>query len=235
MPEWQESEHPRDKEGKFTFKGLGENSTQSNEEKMQKRAEILFPKTQEKTSNFTGGAAKIQEYNKGYIEKLQNSAQTDSDKSFLNNLDYILEIEGGYNNKKGDVPTNLGVTQGIYNVYRKEKGLTIQNVKNIKIDEAVPIYYKYFWKPSGADKLPHPLDLVYFDMYINSNPREAKNVLNISDNDVYKLIENRRKFYDDVIKNKPIKKHFKMGWDNRLNKLKKYVDNYYQNNSNKNN
>ncbi len=178
----------------------------------------------------TGGAANIANYNKQYIEKLQNMAQTDSDKNFLNSLNHILEAEGGYNNIVGDVPTNLGVTQGIYDIYRKEKGLSVQSVRNIKIEEAVPIYYQYFWKPSGADKLSHPLDLVYFDMYVNSSPRDAKRVLSRSDNDVYKFLENRRKFYDDVINAKPIKEKFRKGWYNRLDKLKKYVDDYYSNN-----
>ena len=198
---------------------------------MERRADILYPTMKDKKTDgvMTGGAAKVQNYNKVYIEKLQNSAQTVSDKNFLNNLDYILETEGGYNNEKGDVPTNLGVTQGIYDTYRKENGLPLQSVKNIKVEEAVPIYYKYFWKPSGAENLSHPLDLVYFDMYVNSNPKEAKNVLSRSDNDVNKFIENRRKFYDDVIKAKPIKARFKRGWNNRLDKLQKYADNYNSN------
>ncbi|MCD7878521.1 MAG: hypothetical protein LUG16_01150, partial [Candidatus Gastranaerophilales bacterium] len=120
----------------------------------------------------------------------------------------------------------------IYNIYRKENGLPIKSVKNIKIEEAVQIYYKYFWKPSGAEKLEPPLDLAYFDMYINSKPSEVKAVLNRSDNDVYKFIENRRKFYDDVIKVKPNKERFRNGWNNRLDTLEKYVDDYYYNQQN---
>lgn len=161
------------------------------------------------------------------VENLKEMAQTDSDKRFLNSLDYILDREKGYNNVKGDKPTNLGVTQDIYNIYRKEKGLAVQDVKKINIKEATQIYYKYFWKPSGAEKLQHPLDLAYFDMYINSNPREVRNVLNRSNNDVYQFIENRKKFYDDVIKAKPIKEKFRNGWYNRLDTLKQYVDDYY--------
>ena len=244
MGTWDESEHPRDDEGKFTYKNGGSDSVKSDEEKMQRRADLLYPSMKDKEpktdystvglENYkkekdfvTGGAANIQMDNEEYIKNLKNLAQTDSDLRFLNSLDYILKEEGGYNNYKGDKPTNLGVTQDIYNIYRKEKGLPSQDVKKINIKEATQIYHKYFWKPSKADKLQHPLDLVYFDMYINSNPREAKNVLNRSDNDVYKFIENRRKFYDDVIKSKPIKEKFRKGWYNRLDNLKKYIDEYY--------
>ena len=280
MTTWNEADHPRDDEGKFTFKNGGVSNKESYEDKMQRRADILYPTMKDKLpkvnydniglglGNFvkeklsredilfpsmkdkkeiikeepnieqikinkkdigyvTGGAAGIQGINKEYIENLKNMAQTDSDKKFLNSLDYILDCEKGYNNIKGDKPTNLGVTQDIYNIYRKEKGLPSQNVRKINIKEATQIYYKYFWKPSNADKLQHPLDLAYFDMYINSNPREAKNVLNRSNNDVYKFLENRRKFYDDVIKSKPIKEKFRKGWYNRLDNLKKYIDEYY--------
>ncbi len=58
-------------------------------------------------------------------------------------------------------------------------------------------------------------------MYVNSNPRDAKMVLSRSNNDVYMLIENRGKFYSEVAKNKPDKKHFEKGWNNRLEILKK--------------
>lgn len=157
---------------------------------------------------FTGGAAYLSDSDKKYVEDLKNIAQTESDKKFVHNLNYLLAIERGYNNHAGDTPTNLGVTQFIYNVYRKDQKLPPQNVKNITINDAIRIYYKYFWIPSEAYKLEHPLDLAYFDMYINSNPIETKKLLKKSNNDVYLFIENRKKFYEDVVKNKPIKMKF---------------------------
>jgi len=177
--------------------------------------------------NFTGGAANVQDNNIEYINKLKNLVQSESDKKFLDYLSFILGIEKGYNNHYADKPTNLGVTQGIYNIYRKDNNLAKESVKNIKIQDAIKIYYKYFWKPSKAETLEHPLDLVYFDMYVNSNPRETKDLLLRSDNDVYKFIENRRKFYINTIKAKPEKAAFENGWNNRLDRLKKYVDIYY--------
>lgn len=206
-------------------------STQKNddEEKMRQRAELLYPTMKEKEKNVSNYKSKnIREYNQLYINKLKDFAEVESDKKFLNSLDFLINLEGGYSNLVGDVPTNLGVTQGIYDIYRKSHGLSIQSVKNIRIEEAVPIYYNYFWKPSGAEKLSDPLSFVYFDMYVNSNPKDTKAVLKRSDNDVYKFLENRKKFYYDVVKEKPIKKKFLNGWCNRLDKLKKYVDDYYE-------
>ncbi len=203
------------------------NSKLDDEEKMKQRAELLYPTMKDKKIS-NDKPKNIKEYNKEYINKLKDFAEVESDKNFLNSLDFLIDLEGGYNNIKGDVPTNLGVTQGIYDIYRKEKGLPIQSVKNIRIEEAVPIYYNYFWKPSGAEKLSQPLSFVYFDMFVNSNPRDTKAVLKRSDNDVYKFLENRKKFYYEVVKAKPQKKKFLNGWCNRIDKLKKYVDDYYE-------
>ncbi len=201
----------------------------TDEKKMQRRADLLYPTMKNKEKNeFNNKPKNIKEYNKEYIDKLKEFSQVESDSNFLNSLDFLIDLEGGYNNIVGDVPTNLGVTQGIYDIYRKEQGLPIQDVKNIKIEEAVPIYYNYFWKPSGAEKLYQPLSFVYFDMYVNSSPKDTKAVLKRSNNDVYKFLENRKKFYYDIVKAKPQKKKFLNGWCNRLEKLKKYVDDYYE-------
>ena len=103
-----------------------------------------------------------------------------------------------------------------------------KDIKKITKEQATRIYYSEYWKKSGADKLEHPIDFIFFDMYINTNPACAKRVLKRS-NDSYDLIENRRKYYDDVIKKHPEKEEYRKGWNNRLDKIKNYVDNYYNN------
>lgn len=258
---WSEADHPRDEEGKFTYKNGGASGNSSNNS--MRREDILYPTMKDKNpkvnynnvglgnynneklsgedilyptmSNkktygvLTGGAASLHQTNKEYIENLKEIVQTDSDKKFLNCLTHILDVEKGYNNIKGDKPTNLGVTQYIYNVYREDNNLPKQDVKKINIKEATQIYYKYFWKPSGADKLQHPLDLVYFDMYINSNPTKTKSLLKQSNYDVNMFIKNRRNFYNNLADTKKEKAQFKNGWKNRMDILEKYVKDYNSN------
>ena len=48
MTQWREEEHPRDDEGKFTFKNGGVSNRESYEDKMQRRADILFPTMKDK-------------------------------------------------------------------------------------------------------------------------------------------------------------------------------------------
>ncbi len=61
MTTWNEAEHPRDDEGKFTYKNGGETQGESYEDKMQRRADILFPTMKDKKDigYVTGGAASI--------------------------------------------------------------------------------------------------------------------------------------------------------------------------------
>ena len=211
---------------------------------MKRQADVLYGSDEEyykkyypdrevpKEGYLTGAAASVfdskydEMSNQKYLNELENMAQTESDRKFLQNLNLILKIEKGYNNIKGDIPTNLGVTQPIYNIYCKERGIKTKDIKNITIQEAVSIYYKYFWVPSGAAKLEPPLDLVYFDMYVNSPPGAAKRLLAKSNNDVYKFLENRKKYYDERIKQDNTKLQFKKGWYNRLETMKRYADIY---------
>ena len=54
MANWNEADHPRDDIGRFTDKGGGGSSTkESYEDKMQRRANILFPNTKEKETGNT--------------------------------------------------------------------------------------------------------------------------------------------------------------------------------------
>ncbi len=48
MTQWREEDHPRDDEGKFTYKNGGISNRESYEDKMQRRADILFPTMKDK-------------------------------------------------------------------------------------------------------------------------------------------------------------------------------------------
>ena len=51
MGTFNESDHPRDNEGKFTFKGGGTTSSVNSENKMQRQADILYPTMNDKKVN----------------------------------------------------------------------------------------------------------------------------------------------------------------------------------------
>ena len=204
MTEWKESEHPRDDYGKFTFKGLGENSTQSDEEKMQRRADILFPtmKNKNKEKEYISLSKRVEhrfglgtELDNIYIEginednlvanaqikdkynNIQDIVSSEQDKKFFTILNNIYGFEGGYSNRKSDLggETNFGVTQKTYNDYCKNHNLPYKSVKNLTKEETIQVYYNDFWKKSYADKTDDFFtSLFLFDTAVNHGASIAR-------------------------------------------------------------
>ncbi len=88
---------------------------------------------------------------------------------FLECLRFVLKWEGGLSNHPDDPGgrTNKGITQSVYNSWRKEKGLPPRDVAQITDNEVRQIYFERYWTPSHAGQLPPPLDLVVFDCAVN--------------------------------------------------------------------
>lgn len=87
-------------------------------------------------------------------------------------LSRVLAHEGGYSNNKKDPggPTMKGVTQRVYDAYRRGKGLAVRSVKSLTTDELNDIYDKQYWDAVKGDLLPDGVDYVVFDGGVNSGP-----------------------------------------------------------------
>jgi len=94
-------------------------------------------------------------------------------------LSIVLKFEGGLSDHPLDRGgrTNFGVTQSTYDRYRKSLGLPPQDVAKITKDEVREIYYRFYWTPSKADKMPQPLDLLVFDTAVNCGVLTAVRLL----------------------------------------------------------
>ena len=95
--------------------------------------------------------------------------------NFAKCLAFTLKYEGGYVNHPADPggATNKGVTQAVYDKYRKRANLTARSVKLITNAELEEIYRKQYWAPVKGDELDPGLDLVVFDYGVNSGPSKA--------------------------------------------------------------
>lgn len=87
----------------------------------------------------------------------------------------VLVHEGGYVNHPSDPggPTNKGVTQRVYDSYRKGKSLAKRSVKSITNDEVADIYDRQYWDAVKGDQLPPGVDYVLFDGAVNSGPSQS--------------------------------------------------------------
>lgn len=87
----------------------------------------------------------------------------------------VLVYEGGKVNNPKDPGgrTNQGVTQRVYDGWRRRKALPLRSVYLMEGAERDDIYRNQFWAPIRGDDLPAGVDLVVYDGAVNSGPVQA--------------------------------------------------------------
>lgn len=101
-------------------------------------------------------------------------------------LAHVLKYEGGYANHPSDPggATMKGVTQAVYNGYRKRLGQAAADVRNITDAELRAIYRRQYWEVIKGDDLPSGVDMVVFDGAVNSGPSQSAKWLQRALNDM---------------------------------------------------
>jgi lysozyme family protein len=118
----------------------------------------------------------------GAVAKSQPGVAGARRSSFPRCVDIILQQEGGFSNR-GDDPggaTNLGITIATLTAWRKDRGepaATVEDVRNLTRDTAAEIYRTNYWNVLRCDDLPPGVDLLTFDMGVNSGPGRAAKIL----------------------------------------------------------
>lgn len=94
-------------------------------------------------------------------------------------LSMVLVHEGGYVNDPVDPggATNKGVTQAVYDGWRRSHGQLVQSVRGISVDEIAGIYRMLYWDRIRGDDLPSGLDYAVFDFAVNSGVNRAAKYL----------------------------------------------------------
>lgn len=148
----------------------------------------------------------------------------------------VLKHEGGYVNNPNDNggATNKGITQGTYDAFRKDRGLSTRTVKSITSAEIDEIYRKRYWDAVEGDQLAYGVDYAIFDFAVNSGPSRAaafaQRIAGVDDDGkigpitiaaikkvgaslfIQKLCNDRLAW----LKTLPDWKHFGKGWNNRI-------------------
>lgn len=98
-----------------------------------------------------------------------------SSKSFPQSLQLVLAHEGGFVNHPADPggATNKGVTQKVYDTYRRSMKLATRSVKSITKAEVEDIYRNQYWGKIDGDALPAGIDYAVFDYAVNSGVGKA--------------------------------------------------------------
>lgn len=152
-------------------------------------------------------------------------------------LKFTLKWEGGFVNHPFDPggATNRGITQSVYDTYRRSLKQAPRPVSQITDTELYAIYQKKYWNLLGCEGMPWPLDLAVFDVAVNHGPGRAKEFIkkakaNMDDdpkNDTMELarrvVDLRVNFYYGIVQRKASQKVFLNGWLNRARDLKKTI------------
>jgi lysozyme family protein len=170
-----------------------------------------------------------------------------STSAFEASLPFILRWEGGFVDHPADPGgrTNRGVTQKVYDRWRRSHGLALRDVKLIDDAEVAAIYQSGYWIPPRCDLLKRQLDLVQFDTAVNMGVGRAVRFLQQTldcgvDGDfgpateralaasdagetMAKYCDVRETYYRRLAQSKPQLKVFLKGWLNRLNALRHEV------------
>lgn len=169
------------------------------------------------------------------------------DASFEHCLKFVLRWEGGYVNDPADPggATNKGVTQRVYDAWRRQARLPTRTVKDITDDEVGALYESGYWRPPRCDALQGGLDLVQFDTAVNMGVKRAIRTLQgclgcSIDGDfgpttlrmatscdvpgtLKRYCDAREDYYRRLVAARPALAKFLDGWLNRLNSLRREV------------
>lgn len=94
-------------------------------------------------------------------------------------MSWLAEYEGGYVNHPRDPggATNRGVTQRVYDAYRRRKGQSPRSVRQLTDNEHDAIYLAQYWMPVRGDHLAPGVDASVFDMAVHSGVSRAVKTL----------------------------------------------------------
>ena len=94
-------------------------------------------------------------------------------------LKQVLKYEGGYVDHPKDPggPTNKGITQAVYDNWRRSQKLPTQSVRAIADSEVAAIYKNLYWDRVSGDLLPDGVDFAVFDFAVNSGVSRAAKYL----------------------------------------------------------
>lgn len=94
-------------------------------------------------------------------------------------MTWLAGYEGGYVNHPKDPggATNRGVTQRVYDAYRRAQGNQPQSVRHLLDEEHDEIYLQQYWNPVWGNQLPHGIDASVFDMAVHSGVSRAMKTL----------------------------------------------------------
>ncbi|PHM49366.1 glycoside hydrolase family 108 protein [Xenorhabdus miraniensis] len=154
--------------------------------------------------------------------------------AFLHAIHYLLPVEGGYVNDPHDRggETRYGISKRSY---------PHLDIRTLTKADATEIYYRDFWLTAGCERIPSGISLVVFDSAVQHGVVSAIRLLQravaVRDDGIlgsqtqtalaatapdyllHRLLNQRARYYAQIIARNPLQQRFLNGWFNRLDHL----------------
>lgn len=167
--------------------------------------------------------------------------------AFEKALAFTMKWEGGFVDHPNDPGgrTNRGVTQRVYDVWRRDNGVEPRDVLEIEDGELHDIYDRGYWQKARCDQLRAALNLIQFDTAVNIGPHRAirllQRTLDCDDDGLFGPVtaaaaaacdvptamkaycNGRERYYRGLVESNPSLSVFLKGWLNRLEDLQMEV------------
>lgn len=134
---------------------------------------------------------------------------------FKEGFQFVLKWEGNYVNDPDDPggETKYGISKRAY---------PHLNISELKLIDAVYIYYDDYWSKAGCSELEYPFNIVVFDTAVNCGVGRATHWLKKA-KDIDHYMQLRKDYYLGLAESPRFRKYLR-GWLNRLGDLQKLVD-----------
>ncbi|ALW89606.1 glycoside hydrolase family 108 protein [Deinococcus actinosclerus] len=144
--------------------------------------------------------------------------------------EFTAKWEGGYVNHPADKggPTNLGVTQAVWESWCRERGLPVKPMRALTLPDVLPLYEARYWP--AASGLPWPLSGVAYDIAVNHGPGNLRLMLGsvpatgTPAERADRLIDAREQFFRKIVKARPSQEVFLKGWLRRVAAQRDWLD-----------
>ena len=178
------------------------------------------------------------------VERLGGQRRESEMQGFREALAIVLQHEGGYVDHPDDPggATNKGVTQAVYDAWRRSRGEAPRPVRQITDGEVEAIYRTNYWERGRCDGMPWPVSLVHFDGCVNHGTAGAARVLQralgvtvdgvtgpvtlgaVGNHQPIPLAETilweRLGYYERICAGRPASRTFLLGWIRRILSLR---------------
>jgi lysozyme family protein len=159
-------------------------------------------------------------------------------------MKFTLGAEGGFTHDNGGDTMN-GVTQGVYDAYRRMNNEHLQTVRVILPEEVADIMESGYWTPAHCGDLTEKMGVAHFDWSYNHGQVGAIRMLQgvvgvmvdgqyggvtkraaqaMGDDAVAPYLKARRDWYNDIAAVHPeTYGRYLKGWLNRVDNLEEYL------------